>query len=228
MAARLRLRLSDQSPFRPAFATTYLSPDDVLLYDIIHHVYYGCYGGAGKFPFSEKALTSMRAVVALAENVPLVNTQEAMAAQTAQRVRARFRAVTSMIGLPVVFDSKGLVSLLIFHLPTAVTCRFLYILYSVCPSEQVKSDERMFSWLILVSVNVYLSCALISATSYLYVCLVCSRFRRLFCCCARRRLRTSLSELRYRHLIAARTRGRDGPCVSTIGAGTLLFYVVDF
>ena len=51
----------------------------------------------------------MRAVVALAESVPHVNTQEAAAAQTAQRVRARFRAVTSMAGLPVVFDSKGLV-----------------------------------------------------------------------------------------------------------------------
>eukprot|EP00903_Cladosiphon_okamuranus_P019709 g18111.t1 len=62
----------------------------------------------GKFPFSEKALTSMRAVVALAESVPRVNTQEATAAQTAQRVRARFKAVTSMAGLPVVFDPKGL------------------------------------------------------------------------------------------------------------------------
>ncbi|CAM9415079.1 unnamed protein product [Ectocarpus sp. 12 AP-2014] len=60
-----------------------------------------------KFPFSEKALASMRAVVTLAESVPRVNTQEATAAQTAQRVRARFRAVTSMVGLPVVFDSKG-------------------------------------------------------------------------------------------------------------------------
>ncbi|CAM9858334.1 unnamed protein product [Ectocarpus sp. 8 AP-2014] len=49
----------------------------------------------------------MRAVVALAESVPRVNTQGATAAQTAQRVRARFRAVTSMVGLPVVFDSKG-------------------------------------------------------------------------------------------------------------------------
>lgn len=59
------------------------------------------------FPFSEKALASMRAVVALAESVPRVNTQDASAAQTAQRVRARFRAVTSMVGLPVVFDPKG-------------------------------------------------------------------------------------------------------------------------
>lgn len=53
----------------------------------------------------------MQAVIALAESVPRVNTQEAAAAQTAQRVRARFRAVTSMAGLPVVFDSKGLASL---------------------------------------------------------------------------------------------------------------------
>ncbi|CAN0295013.1 unnamed protein product [Ectocarpus fasciculatus] len=60
-----------------------------------------------KFRFSEKALASMRAVVTLAESVPRVKTQEATAAQTAQRVRARFRAVTSMVGLPVVFDSKG-------------------------------------------------------------------------------------------------------------------------
>lgn len=53
----------------------------------------------------------MRAVVALAESVPRVNTLEATAAQTAQRVRARFRAVTSMVGLPVVFDSKGQVGM---------------------------------------------------------------------------------------------------------------------
>lgn len=58
------------------------------------------------FPFSEKALTSMRAVAKLAEAVPRENTRDADAAQIAQRVRARFRAVTSMIGLPVVFDSK--------------------------------------------------------------------------------------------------------------------------
>eukprot|EP00904_Undaria_pinnatifida_P011479 jgi/Undpi1/7461/HiC_scaffold_22.g09934.m1 len=61
----------------------------------------------GRFPFSEKALTSMRAVSALAESVPHVNTRDATAAQTAQRVRARFRAVISMVGLPVVFNPQG-------------------------------------------------------------------------------------------------------------------------
>ena len=49
----------------------------------------------------------MRAVAALAESVPHVNSRDATAAQTAQRVRARFRAVVSMVGLPVVFNPKG-------------------------------------------------------------------------------------------------------------------------
>lgn len=49
----------------------------------------------------------MRAVATLAESVPQVNSRDAIAAQTAQRVRARFRAVVSMVGLPVVFNPKG-------------------------------------------------------------------------------------------------------------------------
>lgn len=49
----------------------------------------------------------MRAVVALAESVPRMNTRDEVAAQTIQRVRARFRAITSMVGMPVVFDARG-------------------------------------------------------------------------------------------------------------------------
>lgn len=48
----------------------------------------------------------MRAVVSLADSVPRVNKKDAIAVQTAQRVRARFRAVTSMLGMPVAFDSR--------------------------------------------------------------------------------------------------------------------------
>lgn len=49
----------------------------------------------------------MRAVAKLAETVPRENMTDSDVVQIAQRVRARFRAVTSMIGLPVVFDREG-------------------------------------------------------------------------------------------------------------------------
>lgn len=54
----------------------------------------------------------MRSVAHLAETVPRTNTRDENAAHTAQRVRARFRAIVSMVGLPVVFDAQGQVGLM--------------------------------------------------------------------------------------------------------------------
>lgn len=55
----------------------------------------------------------MRSVAHLAETVPRTNTRDENAAHTAQRVRSRFRAIVSMVGLPVVFDAQGQVGVLV-------------------------------------------------------------------------------------------------------------------
>ncbi|CAM9560920.1 unnamed protein product [Discosporangium mesarthrocarpum] len=66
----------------------------------------------GLFPsFSDKALSSMRALVDLAERIPHENTRDSTSLQDIQRVRAKFRAVTAMVGFPIVFDPEGQVNL---------------------------------------------------------------------------------------------------------------------
>ncbi|CAM9717060.1 unnamed protein product, partial [Choristocarpus tenellus] len=60
------------------------------------------------FPtFSDKALGTMKALVKLADGIPRDNCRDAKVLQDTQRIRAKFRAVTAMVGFLVVFNPEG-------------------------------------------------------------------------------------------------------------------------
>ena len=152
----------------------------------------------------------MRAVVALAESVPHVNTQEAAAAQTAQRVRARFRAVTSMAGLPVVFDSKGLVGPPAFR-PSVTSLLLLSVRTSAVLGARTNvtcshCTSFLHAYMKTSVLNLYMFCP-----HSPLACLLCARLRR----------KTFLSELKEGSASLPPSRARDGARVEKTFAAPL-------